>query len=327
MFLLYLCFFLYGTVFGLDCLESSESEECANYQLSDLQSTDSIDKLCKAMPNMNACIIKNSCKSTTEECSPFRFLQSICLDMPRMKDCLIFNTLCKPGSQIEQCKQTKLSLPTSKETKAEISSICNEMNMIGCECISIQSCNLENYTFLCKQMPEMKQCAGYNTLCETYPLLSFCNQSPVVPTMKMFFHFGINDYLLFEFIVPSTTFEYLLALIVCFSIALFYEYLLVVTENYKVFWKSLGAGKDGLLGDHKNAAVDRSRFALLWTPLQIRVGKSLFRMATMFFAYLCMLIAMTFNIGLFMAILLGFGVGRFFFSELDFEQNNKEHCC
>lgn len=315
--------------FALNCLKNSESEECSNYKLSDSKANVSIDNLCKSMPNMSACIIRNSCKTTTEECSPFRILKSLCLDMPRMKECSTFNKLCKPDSQIKQCKQAKLVLPTSKETESLISSICSEMNMKGCECTNNKNCNLESYTYLCKQMPEMSQCADYNNICKAFPLTSFCKGTSItksVPTMKMYFHSGINDYILFEFILPSSNFEYLLALIVCFSIALFYEYILVVSEKYELFWKSLGTGKNISLGGHNYVALDRSKFALVWTPRQIRAAKSLLRVGTMFLAYLCMLLAMTFNIGLFMAVLLGFGAGRYFFCEFVTEKNI-EHCC
>jgi copper transporter 1 len=188
-------------------------------------------------------------------------------------------------------------------------------------------------------MPGMTQCKSWSQMCNWNPLLPFCpNNIHAAPTMKMFFHFGIRDYVLFETWVPESIFEYLLTCLACFGLAAAYEYLLYMNSRYEKFWKQMVASdkigtvdnskEDQLLLNTKsptNITIDRSHFTILWTPLQIRICRSCFRMINMFVAYLCMLIVMSFNVGLFLALILGVGFGSLLWNDNEI-QEKKAHC-
>jgi len=101
------------------------------------------------------------------------------------------------------------------------------MDMDGCgTCQTDKKCDkLVVYSNLCMQM-EMKECSSWHTLCSVVPDWPLCS-TPLVPAMKMYFHTGINEYFLFKELVPQTSGEYILALIITFLVSITYEFLKV----------------------------------------------------------------------------------------------------
>ena len=68
-------------------------------------------------------------------------------------------------------------------------------------------------------------------MCSLTPSLPFCSQDAVIspdapPTMKMFFHTGLADYVLFEGWVPRTGLQYTGTVIALFFLCVFYEFLI-----------------------------------------------------------------------------------------------------
>ena len=173
---------------------------------------------------MVGCSIKNSCANSLNRpnyCDNFSLLADICYaDMPLMPSCSNYLKLCGISSQtsvplapifntsIIQCSNALpiTLLPTSFDISNNIKSICSEMSMPGCEkCPQTQNsfveCDMfQVYSQLCKSMPGMQQCKLYNVMCAANKNLSYCefNQNIDSPSMKMFFHLGMVEFLLFD---------------------------------------------------------------------------------------------------------------------------------
>ncbi|KAL2919236.1 hypothetical protein HK105_200879 [Polyrhizophydium stewartii] len=500
-----------------DCLADPTAAACADFRLPLSNTSASLDVLCGSMPNMPGCSLRKLCRSGRAGianlwfCQEFSLLADVCAkDMPGMRGCGDYTKLCKAGSVVRQCyNEPAVSyLPTTRRAKQLVLDICADMYMTGCErCGATGMCpGFEVYSDLCLSMPEMEQCDEWKRMCKAEPLLPVCpptgdsDGSPNSrgPTMKMFFHFGYSDYVLFDFWVPRTATSYALACLACFTLAVAYEWLLALGAHLEAQWNplmpaggaALAAGPGGLegvdtilaaggtplsplastsstysdtpllnrpqdggpsrrkkggggssataaaprsklgsshsrqhshgagalvaddsgadrdlehgampdesldAGDHahllagsaasqaaghgqrsgspppahrapsslsstsstsSSTTVARMSFlsrgwwlavwpsAFLfrfftkptWTPLEVRLGRTVLRIVTVSGAYLCMLVIMTFNVGLFLSIVFGLGFGTFLFSE-EFGRGapsavqpriEKEHCC
>lgn len=342
------------SVYSLDCINQPADFDCYDFQLTNASSL--VNSLCESMPHMPGCVIQSTCQNEKGYCHPFSLFADICsFDMPKMKDCHLYSQLCKTaGSKIAQCTQNPPLpfLPTTFASKKEISSICSEMDMKGCEACRSGSCNsLQVYSDLCIAMPNMHQCQTWKSMCQTTPVLpkSLCGElshkvdddSMAAPTMKMFFHTGISDFILFETWVPTTTWNYLLGCFFCFLMALLYEFLLTFNAEleYQV-WRETPSPtrssfdgideRDGLLSTEQQLRQPfRYLRSIVWTRNSIRLCRSLMRMITVAGAYVCMLLVMSFNVGLFLSVILGLGVGSYIWNErLDrIHAIEKEHCC
>lgn len=175
----------------------------------------------------------------------------------------------------------------------------------------------------------MNQCFEMNQICSyKFP---FCAASIAPPTMKMFFHFGIRDYLLFESWVPSSMTTYLLALLFCLSFGVFYEYLVHLSSKFEVYANTVvessneanrNDSEHPLLDEMESTNVSQDQSMKL-TKLRIRIGRSVFRFVILFSGYICMLLAMTFNVGYFVFIVLGVSIGTFLFNDSPIVM---EHC-
>ena len=129
-------------------------------------------------------------------------------------------------------------------------------------------------------------------------------------------YLGINDYILFESAVPKTDGAYFLGWIIIFLFAFLYEGYQIV--HFKIV-----------------DTIDRG----IEASMQIRMKNAVIRGGTRFFAaawtYLLMLISMTFNIGLFFAVIMGLGFGSAVFgpylSKLQEKKlmafQNEDLCC
>ncbi|KAH9252754.1 hypothetical protein BASA81_009263 [Batrachochytrium salamandrivorans] len=102
----------------------------------------------------------------------------------------------------------------------------------------------------------MPQCDELKRMCRQEPSISICpldsghdnnddDSSPDSPNhqsgplMKMFFHFGYSDYVLFDFWVPRT--PYHMPLRVCFALSwpFAYEGLLVISIHLELQWENM----------------------------------------------------------------------------------------
>lgn len=176
----------------------------------------------------------------------------------------------------------------------------------------------------------------------------------------MFFHFGYADYILFESWVPYNGATFLMGCIFCFLMGFFYETSLYYARQLERNWlPSFGppprqqdvylgvannspnqASPEPLLprshshdiSDDQRFARDDATFAISnaaklqgWTPLKVRTTSAVMRFVLIAFAYLCMLIIMTYNIWLCVFVVMGMAMGVFVWPHSSIPQ--KEHCC
>ncbi|KAJ3043520.1 hypothetical protein HDV00_004909 [Rhizophlyctis rosea] len=289
------------------------------YPLPDTNITTSLTSLCTQMPGMPSCSLKSACQSSptsipSQYCTPFSLLSSACAkDMPTMDDCRQYNSVCNSTSpSYATCQAAALpSLPTTAQLAKQIYSICTEMSMDGCDRCKLTptstyaECDLlQTYSYLCKSMPSMSQCAQYTSLCSANPGLDqYCAVSATSdpPEMKMYFHTGIRDFVLFYEWVPRTTGHYVGALIGAFLLGLIYEAFQAAHLHLERV-RSAPSDKKVLLskGYHATSALIRGCSRLISATI----------------AYLMMLVVMTYNVGLFFATVVGLGVGSAAFGEI-----------
>ena len=299
------------------------------------------DSLCSQMPNMPGCALKKS-----GYCSPFQCYATICEDMGSMSDCQLYSKTCKTSAPDAQCSSSAppKNFPSSANLTRAIFSICNEMSMPGCSSCSIPSANstyaecdlIGVYSSLCQSMPSMSQCSLYSTMCSSTPSLSWCSKADAPPEMKMYFHTGIVDYVLFEKWVPRNGWQYFGTLCFCFVSALFYEFLVAMNAIWEVQWRK--EEFNGVLRSSSSNTLDEggvfgsktNQAPLSVLPIYHHIGglsrgmsgvkvslqRGLVRLVTSTLSFLLMLIAMTFNVGLFLAIILGFAIGSFLFASM-----------
>ncbi|KAI8849065.1 Ctr copper transporter family-domain-containing protein [Chytridium lagenaria] len=340
---------------SLSCYDDPSQLICEGFEIPLRNATLSVTNLCNAMDWMPGCTVRDACyedsrlNATAEFCHPVSVLADICSrDMPRMRGCSSYGKLCKQGSRVRQCADhlPLPYIPTTKESLELVHSICDEMNHSGCElCVagSAKPCDsLTVYSNLCVMMPSMHQCTKFHNICAASPTFPLCGSTApgrlAPPTMKMFFHYGYSDYLLFEPLVPRTPLQYTFALIFLFVSALLYEALLRYQRRMESKWINLShsattssQSPPAVTATHPNAstllASDESTPLLnrpqwwntkpakpsTWTPLKIRMARAAFRLVGVTTAYALMLLVMTFNVGFFVAVVLGLTVGTFLF--------------
>ncbi|KAH6601154.1 hypothetical protein BASA50_001833 [Batrachochytrium salamandrivorans] len=248
-----------------DCINDPTAPICQSYQLPSANVSFDLDTLCSSMPNMPGCSIRKSCSllptSRRWYCKEFSILADVCAkDMPGMRGCGSYTKMCKTGSVIKQCYDEPpiAYLPTTKRAKQLVQEICADMYMTGCEkCQPSGMCpGFDVYGELCQSMPDMPQCDELKRMCRQEPSISICpldsghdnnddDSSPDSPNhqsgplMKMFFHFGYSDYVLFDFWVPRTAISYALACMFCFVVAFAYEGLLVISIHLELQWENM----------------------------------------------------------------------------------------
>ncbi|KAF9960757.1 hypothetical protein BGZ70_008500 [Mortierella alpina] len=340
------------------CLATPSDPSCASFELPAATITADLDNLCTSMPFMPGCSLYKSCQSaskTDQWCTPFSVLADICaVDMPNMGGCKNYVALCgiaanqTTASRPAICKKAPMipSFPTTKNASALVLDICGEMSMAGCErCPKpapdayAASCDtLGTYAILCKAMPEMHQCATWKKMCSASDLSfqssEYCaagvggpEMDP--PQMRMFFHLGFADYVLFESWVPRNQSQY-----VGTWFALFFITLLFVTiQTYHASLEARWAEEQALAAETTKSDLSapltaggaRSSSILihwvhLWRqPWTLQEAKQNIVRAVLTFVettlgYALMLVTMTFNVPLFFAVIVGLTIGSVIFA-------------
>ncbi|KAI8819223.1 Ctr copper transporter family-domain-containing protein [Fimicolochytrium jonesii] len=326
---------------------------CASFRLCDKNATAAMDSLCTQMDAMPGCNLRKLCTTSPGSvpepyCKPMSLLADVCsVDMPRMSDCATYVNMCGNSTSAStsvnaQCKEPASAalpnIPTSKAATQNIYSICHEMSMPGCEACSITSatdtyprgsCDLMGtYALLCKAMPDMRQCADWKTMCAATPNLGWCSSanggdanSNDPPIMRMFFHTGFVDYVLFETWIPRTSGQYFGTWLAVFLLGIFYEAwnTFVATYESKLLQRHKATdtvSKTGLVPPNTASPIARpTQQGNVVQRIQRAVVRGLAKFVTVTVAYALMLVAMTFNVGLFFAVVLGLAIGSAIFSE------------
>jgi hypothetical protein len=329
-----------------DCLTDPSNVNCTMYMYPDANSTADVSNLCMMMSYMPACSLTALCTDSHDHhgdpyCEPFSLLADGCAsDMPSMGGCTNYVALCAPAdSVVHQCDMYPPipGLPTTAQANAAIISLCGQHYMPGCEKCSdtggmYMDCDLLGvYSEICLSMPDMSDCAQWQEMCESIPDWSeLCpsDASPdQPPLMRMYFHTGIVDYILFESWVPRTNGAYAGAVIGVMILAFLFEALQTLHSYLEFRWKS-----PEYQSGTKNGDVEplNEKVVLVWGKTPFRFWIDLQRAAIhaleIVLGYFLMLIAMTFNVGLFCSLIAGFFLGHFVFGRLR-AYSAKVSCC
>ncbi|KAG0365423.1 Ctr copper transporter family-domain-containing protein [Gamsiella multidivaricata] len=352
---------------GVDCLTTPSDPSCVSFELPAATIQTDLDSLCTQMPYMPGCSLYKSCQAaskTDQWCTPFSVLADICaVDMPNMGNCKNYVALCgtaanqtSSASRPAVCSKAPMisSFPTTKNASALVIDICTEMDMAGCErcpkpapgAYAADCDTLGTYAILCKAMPDMNQCATWKSMCsassDTASSLSFQSSeycaagvgSPDMnpPAMRMYFHLGFSDYVLFEKWVPRNQSQYVGTWFALFFLTLFFQTIQTYHNGLEVQWAEENAREfediaksDSSVSLTNSGKGGLSNSILLhwvhiwrqpWTAKE--VWQNLIRAVLTFIettlGYALMLVTMTFNVPLFFAVILGLTVGSVVFS-------------
>ena len=225
---------------------------------------------------------------------------------------------------------------------------------------------LTTYSNMCKRM-SMTQCSEWETMCSAMPGSSLCDTSTSssgLPEMRMYFHATTFDLVLFREWVTRTEAEYVGTWFACFFFSFFLELVRLVRTKFDRYLgqrhltarrkvkASCGTAKKSCCGNNNSAeAVENGSVASVnncngpctdedaeavyefiifkesrWIIIQF--VRSFLYTFDVGLALLVMLIAMTFNVGWFLAVLAGSFFGFYIFQcEVQTVQRNQSLCC
>ncbi|KFK26290.1 hypothetical protein AALP_AA8G228700 [Arabis alpina] len=134
--------------------------------------------------------------------------------------------------------------------------------------------------------------------------------------MHMTFYWGIKATILFDFWKTDSWLSYIISLLACFLFSAFYQYL----ENRRIQFKSLSSSSSG----NTPPPQSDSGVSAPLIPKSGNTTRSIAKTASVLLfgvnaaiGYLLMLAAMSFNGGVFIAIVVGLTVGYLFFRSDD----------
>lgn len=308
------CCGLASTTERSTCFDDPSSPRCASYEYKNA-STD-LSAICTTMASMSACSVHAQCPSggaRGETCDEFGLLHSACNEMPGMPRCAPVSKLCANGTAVRMCSSPAdiAEMPTTSEARAAALNVCASMpTMEACSsCTSSPTLRcpdpLLSVSRLCAAMPGMAACARWEAWCRlpgaTASLPAFCAGVPAQGgdgvQMRMYFHTGWQDYILFQNWVPKSLSAYVLACLGVLSAGVSSAALRGVRLIFEAH--SLSAPRTH---DHGWAHILRANAA--------RAGLVTISTAL---DYALMLVAMTFNVGLFLCVCFGLGLGTLLF--------------
>lgn len=298
------------------CITNPTDPECADYVMPPNMALSLINAMCSGMGVMPGCTINKICQksqySGSTYCTPFVQYKQLCLDMSMMNNCSAYRDMCSANSVVSECKTAVIPLPSTGECSQLVSDMCTEMPMDGCAQCKTSCEYLQSYSNMCMSMPDMADCADWKTMCSVIPNWPLCSSSAEggggIPMMRMYFHTGIEDYILFKQWVPTSSGYYVVSWILVFLFAILYEILKLVRLRLEKQWNvqyEASIENEALVNDHFFKAQAPFRFGVDFT----RAGLHFLEVG---WGLLIMLVAMTYNVGLFMAVCLGAFFGMFF---------------
>lgn len=237
-----------------------------------------------------------------------------------MIPCNNYTDMCKTGSQVKQCNTPILNFPAANDLKTINTQMCRSMpGMTGCSC---NDCSIfKKYALLCKEMGGLGTgCDFWNQLCTQIPDWSICSDSDgvIVPMMQMYFHWSIYDYILFKTWVPYNALTYAISLIAVFLMALIHEGFKVAKTNLEFRWRMKPKYQPVNSSYGSTKIQDKSHSSIVYAPFDLPKDllRALYRTIDVALHFFIMLVTMTFNAGLFIAVVLGYGVGHLLFARL-----------
>jgi copper transporter 1 len=258
--------------------------------------------------------------------------------MPTMRGCANYTALCsKAGSLVQQCTSQgpMARLPKSEATRQAVLSACSDHTMPSCsKCSSLKACPdpLLAYADVCREHPTMAQCASYQNWCNAAGVDAsyYCDAGSLdlLPPMQMYFHQRIDDIVLFRSWIPRSGGAYAGTIIAILIFGMVSSFLKSVRGRLDSRWvhdslckanaaaaaaaQSCCGGSDA--SEEEDLHWIRRTFRRHpWSQNSIR---ALLTGITLTLDYANMLIVMTFNVGLFFAVVAGYVLGTLFFSHM-----------
>ena len=179
------------------------------------------------------------------------------------------------------------------------------------------------YSDLCIAMPDMNECVAWKSMCSSSdPDLPYCKANPssptFAPTMKMFFHTGLSEYILFKEWVPKSQTQFNVACLGLFLLAMFYESLVAFHSILEAKWTASHSEAACFPAKLRVIVPNDSTLIAFSSPnwkkgLKIALGRAGFKFVNATIGYALMLVTMTFNVGLYFSVVSGLAVGTFLF--------------
>lgn len=328
------------------CVVSPHNESCVDYKMPSSMVEHGISTNCKAM-YMVGCTVERICTSsdsravtTSPYCAEFSVLKDLCLDMPGMSGCRNYTSMCSNVSVVKECHTISLPLPKTMALSKTVEKMCDAMYMEPCaKCQKGMQCDLlQVYSDLCTSM-WMDGCQDWTTLCQVIPDWPLCasGANGDMPMMKMYFHASIMDYVLFKEWVPRNGWQYALTIVAIVLLGMFYELLKVGRSIYEGYVSKKDVheviGHDHLqhMGSDESLVINGHHHSSVWEFIKGWDWKVELTRATMAFVetlvgLVLMLVAMTFNVGLFLAVCGGAFFGSLIFGRFANFSHMKHGC-
>ena len=299
---------------ALDCPRQNTNPACADYVIPNPQTV--VNEMCEMMDNMPGCsvqqrVCKNAHFANSPYCTPASLMADVCTDMTMgVQGCVDYQAMCTIGTVVKECSSPSLKsvLPTYAQAKKFVNDICMSMPMDECSSCTTSCDYLTTYSNLCLAMPNMAQCVAWKSLCKVVPTWPYCSaEANAIPEMRMYFHTGILDYVLFKGWVPKSKLQYALT---WFGIALagvLLEFIKLIRARLEKKWKDYATKFVGL-NDEEPEHIPYSPWS--W---KVDLPRSILTVIEVGWGYCLMLVAMTFNVGLFFAVLAGAFIGTLIF--------------
>jgi len=338
---------LFGTSSAVElstCLGDPTQAACADgggYSMGDI----SLDlaALCAAQPSMSGCSVMRQCQigaATGQYCSEWSLVATICQEKiaegsAAGSACSTYEKLClTEGTAVTQCtSQSSQPIPDFLRTSAAVEGmylLCMMMpDMEPCRQCAVDSMGrgkcpdpLMSIAQVCNDH-YMSDCDRWWEMCENKPLglVPFCGEAlsgtseeaqamgdgTCFGAMRMYFHTGGNDFVLFKEWVPCSEAQQAITIIAILTAGIFNGFLKALRARIE---QNLAIrARDGEIEDYAAGyLMPRS-----WLTLKHNFLRSCFTFVSMTIDYLLMLIAMTFNIGFFLAAIFGISLGTLFF--------------
>lgn len=235
------------------CVQDPTGNRCDEYEYPEDSIMTDILALCGDGPGsmswMPGCSLWQDCRDRhahSNYCSPFTLLATLCDDMRRMTGCRNYGTLCGEGSLVPQCRDHPAIpwAPKTMQTQREIIDECSTHFMPQCgQCPSEGApCahTLRTMSELCYSMPSMSFCQQYRRFCSVTndQFASFCDldSNQFLPPMRMYFHTGQRDIILFRDWIPESTTGYVLSFFAVVILGILVQALKAMRTRLEGFW-------------------------------------------------------------------------------------------
>lgn len=326
------------------CFDDPSQMSCMNYVYPTANISNDIKMLCMSMsshgmgmPTMAGCSVSRQClasKASGPYCNGMSLLNDMCFveGMSAMMGCSHYAKLCQAGTMVMQCTNNP-SIPhfiSGANAKQSVLDMCSSMPMDPCEDCTTSKCSDPLMTLgkLCQSMEGMSQCKDWEEMCQDIGngMGMYCGggDGPIIPMMRMYFHTGINDIFLFRSWVPRNHLDYAAIWFFFFFLAIFQIFLKAVRSMKERKWQQLDQSRGKVL--EKPLLKDKSSKSKK-IPFSTNTRRALFVFVTGTFDYCLMFAAMTFNIGIFFAVVLGFSFGTLFFGHKIKDGEAFATCC